>query len=452
MDAPGTVAPGAAAQERAQERLFTLKDLLALAARTNPGLKAAAEAEEAARADLAGAKARRLPSIRAETSGTYIGNPIGPISLTAGQLGNFQGVAIPPRDVLIYKGMESSLYDFALIGEVPLYTWGKISLGIDLARTGLGAATLQRRKAEHEMAVKMRASWDALACLERAAGVVALQARIGARLVDLSEKSEAAGFITRADLASARIKLKEIDIAAARLEDKKNRLLSDLASMAGLKSLRLDELAMDPPLAGAPRWAEEEAFSLALKGSYDLALVSTLVDARRGLLAMAEKEARGLPDLGLQVKLSYGGSRFPFIETDWFGQDDYQLTFSLGTKGNIFGNPVKAGEAAKAKAQLLEAEAQEVDARRSIRSFLRETYLGLELGRARLEYAALKQEGWSADLSQMRAAISAGAGSEADYLTRMIEALGGLAEAYGVLAEYRSSLDSLDAVVGPGSS
>jgi len=82
---------------------------------------------------------------------------------------------------------------------------------------------------------------------------------------------------------------------------------------------------------------------------------------------------------------------------------------------------------------------------------VRETYLGIDLGKARLEYAALKQDGWAADLAQMRATIQAGAGSEAEYLSKMIEALGGLAEAYGTLAEYRGALVSLDAVAGDAS-
>ncbi|MBU1079810.1 MAG: TolC family protein [Spirochaetes bacterium] len=430
------------------EAPYSLEDLLALAASGNPGLRAAMESEAAAEADFVGAKARRLPTLKAETSGSYIGNPLGPITLTAGQLGDFQGVAVPPRDVIIYKGMESTQYNFKLIGEVPLYTWGKIALGVDLARAGLGAASLQRSKAERELAVKLRASWDALCYLGRAGGILDLQARIGARLVDIAEKSAAAGFLTPADLASARIKLKEIGIAAVKLDEKRDRLVSELASMAGLRALSSGELLLGVPAAGAPRWAEPEAQALAMEGSYDLALVSAMLDAKRGLRDLAEKEAKGLPDIGLRVELSYGGPRFPFLETDWYGQDDYQLTFSLGTSGNIFGNAVKSGEAAKARAQLAEAEAQKADAERSIRAYVRETFLGIELGKARLEYAALRQDGWAADLAQMRATIQAGAGSESEYLSLMIEALGGLAEAYGTLAEYRSSVLSLEAVAG----
>lgn len=431
-----------------ESRRYGLMDLLAMAAAANPALLAAKEAEAAAAADLAGAKGRRLPTLKAESSGTYIGNPLGPIAITKGQLGTEGGVDLPPRDVIIYKGMESSQYSFKLIGEVPIFTWGKISLGIELAQTGLAAAATQRRKAERELAIRARGTWEALGYLSAGAEVLALQARIGARLVELAERSAAAGFITRAELANARIRLKEIDIAAVRLDERRDRLLSELAAVAGLPELALDELALDPPPAGRAPWDEATAQALALQGSLDLALLSALVEVKGGLSALAEKEAKGLPDLGLRVELSYGGPRFPFIEKDWYGQDDYQLTFSLGTSGNIFGNAVKAGEAAKARAQLAEAKAQRADAERAIRSFVRESFLSAELARARLEYVSLRQDGYAAELEQARAELGAGAGSESDYLATMIEALGSLAEAYGLLAEYRSGLLGIEAAMG----
>jgi outer membrane protein TolC len=427
---------------------YSLDELLAMAAAGNPGLMAMAEAESAAMADYAGARARRLPTLKAETSGSYIGNPMDAIMLPAGGLGELYGVSIPPQDTIINKGMENTNYDFKLVGDLPLFTWGKIELGIDLARTGIGAATLQTSKAEHELAIAIRGNWDALAYVVKAEGILALQKKIGARLVEISEKSEAAGFLTKADLASARIKLKEIDMAAARLAEQRDRLLSELASTTGLHIESPADLQLVVQVAGTPRWTAAEAFKLVSEGSFDLALLDVLLESKRGLRDMAEKEAKGLPDIGLHVELSYGGARLPFLETDWFGQDDWQLSFSLGTTGNIFGNPVKAGEAAKARAQVAESEAQKADAERSLRAYVRETYLGIELGKAQLEYAALKQDGWAADLAQMRATIRAGAGSESDYLGLMIEALGGLAEAYGTLAEYRGALLSIEAVAG----
>lgn len=426
---------------------YNLDDLSGLAAAGNQGLRANVAAEAAAKATLASAKARRLPTLGTKLAGTYIANASDPMLMPKGSMSTFPFV-LPENDIIFYEGSGNALYDFKLTGDLPLYSWGKISLGIELAKIGLGAAALQADKAVHDLAIRLRASWDALASIVKAGEVLEFQTRIGARLVGLAAESTTAGFMTPADLASARMKLKEIEIARTKLAAQRDRLLSGLASMAGLDTLVMEQLAMEDPVAGAPRWSRDEVWSLARNGNYDLALLSTLLASKQGLEKLARKEAIGLPDIGLHLELSYGGPVFPFIEDEWKDKDDYQLTVTLGASGSIFGNGVKVAEAAKAKAELAEAEARQADAEQSIRAYIRETYLGIELGKARLEYAALKQDGWAADLAQMRATIQAGAGSEAEYLSKMIEALGGLAEAYGTLAEYRGALVSLDAVAG----
>ncbi len=429
---------------------YRLADLLAMAAAGNYGLKADSAAEAAARAEFTSARARRLPTLNSSVNGTYIANPTEPITMSAGSIVKppLFPTALPPSDVVLFEGSGNSLYDFKLTGDLPLYSWGKISLGIDLARTGLGAAAVQRQKKAHELAVRMRASWDSLAYTERAGEVLALQSRIGARLVELSERSLAAGFMTPADMASARIRLKEIDMARTKLDEQRDRLLSALASMAGLPRLSPGDLLMTVPAAGSPRWMEDGLWMAAREGNYDLALSAAMLDSKKGLKKLAEKEALGLPDIGLHIELSYGGPSFPLIGQDWRDDDDYQLTISIGAEGNLLGDAVKISEAARARAELAQAEAQVADAERAVKDYIHETYLGTELGKAQLEYAALKQDGWAADLAQMRAAIQAGAGSESEYLGLMIEALGGLAEAYGTLAEYRSSVLSLEAVAG----
>jgi len=423
---------------------YRLADLLGLAATGNQSLRANAAAEAAAKATMTSARARRLPTLGTNVSGTYIKNATAPIAIPAGAFGPMG----PAADIVLYEGSGNALYDFKLTGDLPLFSWGKIGLGIDLAKIGLGAAALQSDKAAHELAVRMRASWDALAALAKSGEVLELQTRIGARLVSLAEESALAGFMTPAELASARMKLKEIDIARTRLSAQRDQVLSGLASMSGLDALAMEDLVVEVPLAGGPRWSEDEVWSLAKDGNYDLALLSTLLASKQGLDKLAKKEAIGLPDLGLHLELSYGGSVFPFVEEGWMDTDDYQLTVTLGASGSIFGNGVKIAESARARAELAEAVARQADAERSVRAFVHETYLGIDLGKARLEYAVLKQDGWAADLAQMRATIQAGAGSEAEYLSKMIEALGGLAEAYGTLAEYRGALVSLEAVAG----
>ncbi|MBP7263455.1 MAG: TolC family protein [Spirochaetia bacterium] len=426
------------------ETPWTLDDLLVLASFNNPELGQAASALDAALADLRGARARRYPSLDLETSGSFIGNPLGPISITADQF----GPSVPPEDVLLYKGMENTLYDFSLIGQVPLFTWGKLKLGVSLAELGVDAARISMDKARTELGIRIRGLYDALSYLRGAEKILELQSRIGQRLTVLAEESAKAGFLTAADLANAKIKVKEVELARVRLSEQRDSLLSQLARETGTESISLNMLAVQPAKAGSPRWSEAELLSVMESGSWDLTLLALQEEATAGMARLATLQSKGLPDLGLRVELSYGGSRFPFLETDWYRQDDYQLTISLGTTGPLIGSAVKAGDAARATAEAEKAAMQSADGLRALRAYARETFLTLELSKARIEYAILKQEGWAADLDKRLVELRVGAGSETEYLSAMIEALANLAEAYGTLGEYRQGLLTLEALAG----
>lgn len=426
--------------------------LLESAERGSPALALARGGAAAAAADLAAAKGRRFPTLSAESSASYLGNPLGPITVKRGQLGSVENpllpegpILIPPEETKIYKGMEATLYRFTLAGELPLYTWGKIRRGIDAAAAALAASRTAEEKARHELRYRIAGLYSALAYASEAERVLALQGEAGRRLSSLAEANEKAGFMTRSEALSVKVKAKEIDIGRAMAAEKKERLTADLAALAGLDAEEARALEPSPAPAAAPERSLERALAELPRKNLDLAYGKSLVEARRSLSRLAAVEASGKPDLGLRLEWSYGSPRFPLVETDWYGQGDYQFTFSLGTTGKLFGNPVMAGEAARAAAELVQAEASLAEAERSLRSFIRERYLKLELLRARIEYAALLQEVRSEELERQGRLLQAGAGSETEYLTLLAESLGDLASAYGLLGEYRAALLELEA-------
>jgi hypothetical protein len=109
---------------------------------------------------------------------------------------------------------------------------------------------------------------------------------------------------------------------------------------------------------------------------------------------------------------------------------------------------VESQGAAKARSELEQARLQLQEGERSIRAFIQESYQTLELQRIKLEYANARQQVWAAELAQKRAILNAGGGTEGEYLAMVLEALGGIAETYGTLAEYRSTLLGLELVLG----
>ncbi|MFQ3548046.1 MAG: TolC family protein, partial [Termitinemataceae bacterium] len=352
---------------------------------------------------------------------------------------------VPPRDTTLYKGMESTLYQFKLTGEFPLYTWGKIERGIQAAMAALAAARLKEAQAMHELRYRMQGTWEALAYVVRTEAVLSLQRQAGSRLVQLARASHASGFITRSELLAAEVRAKEIDIGLAMAAEQRNRMLSELSYLSGFDNLGIEDLVLEPVPASSPRRSLAESLAEVPTENYGLAYGKALLEAQTKLQALAEIQSRGLPDLGLRLEFSYGGPRFPFIETDWYGQDDYQFTLSLGTKGNLFGNPVKAGEAVKARAQTEEARAQLAQGERNLASFLREQYLTIDLQKSRLEYAQLKLASQAEELGRQQQLVEGGSVPETEYLSKLIEHLASLADAYNQLASYRAALLRLEA-------
>jgi len=440
-------ASAASAAATSAQETYGLAELQAIMARGNPGSAIAAAAVRAAGGELAGAKGARLPSLSGSISGAYLGNPQEAISIPMGAFGTVP-FPIPATDVPIFPAVDPTQYSFKLTGQQPLFTWGKINAGVRAAEAGLNAARLAQAKTEHENAIRLQAQYETLCYLAEAEAAMALQQRAGARLAAIAEQNRKSGFITDTDYLGMRIKVKEIDLGLAVLVERRERILAELSSMTGLRDLRLEQLRLQAPRAGNPLMAEDGAADAVAAGSYDLALAKAYVELKVELQGLSQVQARALPDLGLSVELSYAGSRFPFLEKNWDDKGDYQLIIGLGASGRLLGDAVKAGALEKAKAELDEALARREDAERRIRSFVRESYLGINLAQARIEYALLKQESFLASLAQKERVLSLGAGSESEYLSLLMEALGALAEAYGGLAEYRGALLSLKAAAG----
>lgn len=437
---------------------YTLKTLLELLIKNDPSVKAAEQGVLVALGSLDGAKAMRLPVIKLETSGTYIGNPPGPIVVKKGEFGIVDNplmpgtsVYLPPGDVKIYDGMEHTLYQFKIIGDIPLWTWGKLGLGIDAGYINVQAAELAVKKIKHEKSIRLRGIVETLGYLQEVEQILKLEQALGARLIMISEQNKKAGFITETDLLSIKINIKEIDIGLIELKEQKQKLLAELSSMTGLANLTIENIALTvPALEIMPISDKEMLCAQAVLGNYDLLLGSVYIEAKQKLVELARIQAKGLPDFGVHVEATYSGPRFPLLETDWARKDDYQVTVSIANQGNILGNPQKKADAEKAQAELDEARAQLCDGQAALNITVEQSLSTMEMLSARIEYALLKQELYNTNLVQKKITIAMGSGSEADFLQDIITALTALTEAYNYCINYRTQLLTLDVLIGTG--
>lgn len=441
----GYSAAGAAAGPDAAP--YDAAALARLALAGNPGLVSARAGLAAAEADLATARSKRLPRVFATISATGIANPMEAISIPAGALGSIMGSPLPPTPVDLMEAQEPFYYRALSTIEQPLFTWGKLGAGVDMARAGREAASLAYEKARRELLLKVGAGAESLSILSRVEEVLALQAAVGERLVFISEESMKAGFTTKAELLEARIDVKELDLARAETRRRRELLLEELRGLTGRPALRLEELALAAPKAGVPRLSVEETAAAARSGSLDLALVAALEQANEAGERLAAGSGPFRPDFALRAEFGYSGSRLPFVEEGWEDKDDWSLNLSVATSLELFDGGEARAARGKAAAELEKARARSEEARAGIANLLRSGFLDLELARVRLEYDILKLEGHGEKVKGLRAERDAGSGSEAAYLRALLDALGTVADGWARLAEYRGALWKLEAAL-----
>lgn len=441
---------GAQAASRAGSGGYGLPELMALLERGTPELRASQASVSAAESRLAAARAYRYPTLSGELSAAYLGNPQEAIVLGAGDFGTIPigpGIPLPDKDVEMFPAVDPTQYGVKLIAELPLFTWGKTGAGIKAAAAGRDVSLIMRAKAEHEAKARLKALYESLSYIAESESVTAAQLAAAERLVALAENNARSGFATRAELLEARVAEREIRLVMATLAERRRALVAQLAALLGLPELRFEELALAAPGLRALPGDAEAAVRTAQAGSYDLALAGAAVDAKLRVAELAKAQARGLPDFGLRVELSYAGSKLPWLQDGWRDANDYQLIIGLGAKGKL-GDWVKAAESKAAMAELAEAQAGREAAAGAIAAFVRERYLSAELLRDKIELALLRQEAYEATLENRRVALSVGGGTESEYLAALIRALGGVIEAYGYLAEYAGALVAIETAFG----
>lgn len=439
---------------------LTADDLYRSALRNNRELLQLHLEQNKARIDLRAAEAERFPTVDFQTSLTLIGNPMEPIKLKAGELGAYDtgtgtSVLIPTEDMVLYEGMEDTNYEFKFIVEQPLFTWGKIDNAVELYSRVSDTGGLQIAKKEKEIYTRILIYQAVLNYLNEIEALLKLQEETAERLVTLAEESYENGFMVYADLLEARIGAKEIDIAAAELDEKKHQALLNLSHLSGREGLENGDLDLSrfgdtvPP---APEVPEEELFRMAMENSEDIRLLEKLREISRLRLAIAEGSNYLKPDIGLRFELSYSGPRFPLVERDWFGKNRGNLLSTLAFQTTIFDGGKLAAEVLKQTQQVEKSLYQYEEGLSSIRQFISETLLKLELHRRNMEYYRLKAENDEQQIALKKTQMEAGAGDESSYLEEKLALYSDIIQYYREAVDYVSlhyQLQSLCGIVQP---
>jgi len=284
----------------APPRVVTMDEALALAKSQNPAVKLAQLKTKEMAARVTEARANYFPVVSDETEAVHLG-AMDRLVLPQGVLGTYPSAGpIPGKDVSIKLGNQNFLLSTTVAAQ-PITQMFKIHAGVNVAKADEGMARANARRAENEVALKVKQLYFSLLSAERRKQAAELRIAAGeARLAEAQNGVEA-GSVLELKALEGKAQIAEARHALGSLEDAISDMRVEFNDLIGLP---LDaDLALAPPPANDSDATSGDPETEALNHNPEVAAAEqTLKKARAGLSAA---RAEYIPEIGAFAQYVY---------------------------------------------------------------------------------------------------------------------------------------------------
>lgn len=386
----------------------------------NTKLQAAYQDVVQAKLDTKDAKANYHPTIDLTVSGSYIINPIGPITVNASELG------LPYNQyITLYKGMENTLYQTSLSLQQPIFTWGKISNGVKALKEVESVRSLQLTDTENQLNAELKSRLSAIYYMDDIISLLNEQKSYADRLVELAHAAQEQGIMLAQEVKENEINALQVDVTLSEINAQYSSNLTALRTMTGLLDLTREDISYIPDEESFYTLAKEDRNALIKSATSQSQPTLQMLSHMQSAMEYSEKVSKASvywkPDFALQVSASYGGSRLPLVETDWYRQDDYNGMVTVAFKTTIWDGGKALNDIKRSESNVANAVISRDEAINTIITTLSEQFANQDMAIAKISYLDLKEETLISKVEQKILLQSYGNASEADVLNAKIE-------------------------------
>lgn len=386
----------------------------------NTKLQAAYQDVVQAKLDTKDAKANYHPTIDLTVSGSYIINPIGPITVNASELG------LPYNQyITLYKGMENTLYQTSLSLQQPIFTWGKISNGVKALKEVESVRSLQLTDTENQLNAELKSRLSAIYYMNEIISLLNEQKSYADRLVELAHAAQEQGIMLAQEVKENEINALQVDVTLSEISAQYSSNLTALRTMTGLLDLTREDISYIPDEESFYSLAKEDRNALIKSATSQSQPTLQMLSHMQSAMEYSEKVSKASvywkPDFALQVSASYGGSRLPLVETDWYRQDDYNGMVTVAFKTTVWDGGKALNNIKRSESNVANAVISRDEAINTIITTLSEQFANQDMAIAKISYLDLKEETLVSKVEQKILLQSYGNASEADVLNAQIE-------------------------------
>lgn len=396
--------------EAASFENLTLEESLEIALENNRGLLASGEEIKGVETSIARAEAGRYPNL--SLSASYLrmgGSDSETIEMDNGAPAPGMGEFIEQLNQAFAQ--PDTAFQTELSLQQPLYTFGRITAGIEQARAGYGAAEAGYEGDRQELIHEVITTYNNVLLAEK---MLELQQDLKAQTeghLEVVQSNLDAGMVTELDRHEARVALAEVEQEIVEAESSLVMAKEGFRSLLGLE--QGTEIGLAGSSEGAFAGLEEEVLAeaersqlLDLADNPQLKALGYQQEASEAGLELAE--AQRFPTLAMVGSYTWEDEEFGFANSSW--------SLGVNLSFEIFDGGQRRAEIAQAEAELkqLEYEREEaedglyIEARRALHAF------DDAISKEELNAEMLEQAEKQLDLAELR--YSEGVGTSTDVL------------------------------------
>jgi outer membrane protein TolC len=366
------------------------------------------------------ARSKGAPALSFESTLNYMTNP-DTLTVEAGALGTMPpavGSLPMPSEDTVFDMSGNAYYDFKLILDQPVFTWGKIYNAVQATREGAGAAHIDTMKMRERLYTEIQLNCQTLHYLKEIELALSKQSETTERLLAITEDSFNNGMILQTEYLDSRIKSREAKLKRNTISRQIDQIVLNLTYLTGRELTPVMIATRDLPEAIEESW--QEILKEALVNNKDLAMMRHNIRAEEYKSRIGKGTYYFKPDLAFHMELSYSGSYFPFIQKGWDDENRGNLTLTIALKTPVadFGGLYASSRADEE--ELKAARASYDYNREQIEKFIRLTLSEMELNRLNIEYYRNHIETDLQIIEQKEREWKSGYGDERDYLMQQI--------------------------------
>jgi len=307
------------------------------------------------------ARTRGRPSVSMQASSSILSNPQEEIAIHKGEMGyspspdSQHPTPFPDQDYVIMEGMEHTYFKISVALSQPLFTWGKIKKGIEVAELDQGIAEQEIESEQRQTRKNALSAYFGLLFARKSVSLLKEAESVLKNVVDDTENQYNVGTVNLETVLSAKNRKAMVTKQRIGAEEGQASARESLRYYTGRKDIASTKLSTDFRTA-LPELELDALTQKALRRSPELNK-RRMQQKQAGIGLDIEKSgAPWRPDFNLNLNMDITGEKIPLFGANWSDTWNTNVILSIGTKMNIYDSGKSKHSIAQAEDRLKSAQ------------------------------------------------------------------------------------------------